>query len=358
MNNNVNKEVNNHEPILRDVAARAGVSLASASYALGHGRRSVSEPLRARVIAAAEALGYEPRPRGRRRTRCLVVAAVVPDATNSFFAEALRSIDAALRRDGHMLVIASSGDDPRREDDLVRYLHGKVDGLILAPTEAAGPAFCALGASALPVVVMDRDGQLPTVASVSIDNRDSARRATRLLAESGQSEIAIVNGPLRVSTARDRLDGYLAGLEEAGLSVQHEFICEGEFSFAAGREAVHHLLALTTRPGAIFSTSAILTSGVLFGLKEHDLSWPDDIAIVGYGDAIWASLVEPTLTVIEQPTSEMGETAVRLLLDRTQPPHAAQHVVLRSNLVLRESHWHGARRRDTPLRGSEKAGSH
>ncbi|MHB8295975.1 MAG: LacI family DNA-binding transcriptional regulator [Acidimicrobiales bacterium] len=344
------------------MATRAGVSLATASYALGDGRRSVSEPLRSRVIEAAKELGYELRPRGRRQTRSLVIAAVVPDATNSFFADALRSIEGALRRDGHMLVVASSGDDPGREDDLVRYLRGKVDGLVLAPAEAAGPAFRELAASAIPVVVMDRDSQVPEVASVSIDNRDSARRATRLLAESRQTGIAIVNGPLRVSTARDRLAGYLLGLEEAGLSLQQEFLCEGEFSFAAGRQAVHNLLRLTTRPGAIFSTSAILTSGVLFGLKEHGLCWPDDIAVVGFGDAIWASLVEPTLTVIEQPTTEMGETAVRLLLARTRPPHSPphspQHVVLSSNLVLRESHWHGARKRGSLAPALETTGRH
>lgn len=339
----MNKLVNEQRPLLRDVAARAGVSLASASYALGHGRRSVSEPLRARVALAARELGYEPGPRGRRRSRGLTIGAIVPDATNAFFSETLRAMEAALRRDGHVLLTASSADSPEIEEDLVRYLRGKVDGLVLAPAGAAGPTFREMAASGMPVVLMDRDGQCPEVASVSMDNLESARRAARVLAESGQSRIAVVNGPTRVTTARDRLDGYILALEEAGIPLRQEYLWKGEFSFAAGRQAVHELLALSERPGAIFSTSAILTSGVLFGLKEHGMRWPDDLAVVGFGDAVWASLVEPTVTVVEQPTAQMGETAVGLLLARTQPPASPQHVVLTSSLVLRESHWRGAR---------------
>lgn len=354
-------------PSLRDVAAAAGVSLATASYALKPGRRGVGEPSRQKVLRAAEHLGYEAAPPGRRTKGRLTIAAVVPDPTNSFFSEALRALELTLRGEGHRLVVASSGDEVASESDIVGFLAGKVDGLVLAPAGPLGEDVRRLG-QRLPVVIMDRDGAATEFPSVSMDNFDSARRATRVLAESGCTRIAIVNGPLRVSTTRDRVQGYLRALEEAGLAAREQYMCTGEFAFDTGRRAVHSLCQISPRPDAIFSTSAILTSGVLFALREHGLRWPDDIAVVGFGDAVWASLVDPPVTVIEQPTAELGATAARMVLaggllpggvhgggvqgggvlpggvhGGGVQPSSVRHVVLSSRLVLRDSHWNCAR---------------
>lgn len=325
---------------LRDVARRAGVSLATASYALGSGRRSVGEETRRRVVQAADDLGYRRGPRGRRPTRRLVVGVVVPDATNSFFAETLRSLERMLQGEGHAAVIASSGDDPDREEDLLRYLAGKVDALVVAPAGPLSVREQALSAR-VPIVVMDRDGAAPELPSVRLDNEASARRATRVLLESGHRRVAIVNGPLRVSSARERLAGYRSALAEIGVEEVADLVRCGEFTYDFGREAVRDLLRLPAPPDAIFSASAILTAGVLSALREHRLRWPDDVAVVGFGDAVWASLVEPAVTVVEQPTAELGATAGRLALAAVRRVTAPQHLVLASRLVVRDSHWLG-----------------
>lgn len=335
-------------PTLRAVAERAGVSLATASCALSRGRRSVSPTLRNRVFDAARELGYQPRPRGRPRGRSLTVGAVVPEATNSFFCQALRALQAALTARGHRLVVASSGDDPSVEDDLISRLASRIDGLVLTPAAGVTDATRALAARDLPVVLMDRDGDAPQFPSVSFDNFESARRATRVLLASGQRHIAIVNGPSRIGTARQRLGGYRAALSEAGVEVRDDYVRCDEFDAETARQAVHELLRLVNRPEAIFSASPISTSGVLLGLRDHRLRWPDDMAVVAFGDGVWASLVEPAVTVVEQPTAELGATAASLLLARTSSPHAAQHVVLSSRLVLRDSHWR-SQRQSLPL---------
>ena len=347
-NNNANNNANNGGarglPTLRDVAARAGVSLATASCALGQGRRGVSDAKRLRVERAAAEIGYELRPRGRRRTRPLTIGVVVPDVTNSFFGAVVGALDEALRREGHRILLAPSGEDAQLEDELVAALSSRIDALAITPAGEISPATHALARRGLPVVVMDRDagGQYPCVV---MDNCESARRATMVLVEAGFERIALVNGPARVSTARERTEGYLAALAAGGLLRDESRMYTGEFTYDEGRRAVAWLLRAERRPDAIFSTSAILTSGVLMGLRERGLAWPDDLAVVGFGDGIFASLVEPAVTVVEQPTAEMGQTVARMLISKAALAEAGR-VVLSSKLVLRDSHWRGRRDRE------------
>jgi DNA-binding LacI/PurR family transcriptional regulator len=327
-----------HSPTLRDVAMLAGVSVGSVSHALRPGGRHVSSATRTRVLDAAAQLGYKPSGRGRRPTRPLVVGAIVPDATNSFFSDTLRSIETVLRPGGHRLVVGSSGDDPATEEQLVGLIGPKIDGLVLSPAGELGPAVIEL-AERRAVVVMDRGVCLPGVPSVVLDNRASAERATRVLLDNGHRRIALVNGPLRVSTARERLAGYETALTLAGAEVMQPYIRSCEFLVAAGLQATTELLRLPERPDAIFSSSAILTLGVISALREHGLRWPDDIAVVGLGDATWASLVDPPLTVIEQPKAELGRRTAEMLLAAVRGARSTQQLTLASRLVLRESHW-------------------
>jgi len=268
---------------------------------------------------------------------------VVPDLTNTFFSAVTGALTDALAAAGHRVLVAPSREDPELEDQLVALLAPRIDGLVIAPAANVGPATLALFRRGLPVVLMDREGGAPQLPSVAMDNFDSAYRATMILVESGFQRIALVNGPQRVCTARERTDGYLAALAAGGLQRDDERVWFGEFTFPDGRRAVDWLLQAPERPDAIFSTSAILTSGVLTGLRQHGFHWPDDVAVVGFGDAIYAALVEPGVTVIEQPTRTMGEAAARILLNQANFQQEAPHVLLPSKLVLRDSHWRKAR---------------
>jgi LacI family transcriptional regulator len=188
------------------------------------------------------------------------------------------------------------------------------------------------------VVLMDRDGGATNLNRVVMDNYGSAFQATRLLIESGHRRIALVNGLQRISTARERLRGYRAALEQAGLVFDEKYVRLGPFSFDYGRQSTLDLLSLAPRPDAIFSSSVILTTGVLWSLRARRVRWPQDVAVVGFGDAAWASLVTPTLTVVEQPARQLGEVAARLLLSSNDGSSQGQQLVLESHLVLRESH--------------------
>jgi LacI family transcriptional regulator len=324
---------------MRDVARRAGVSLATVSYVVNGGPRPVSSERRERVLDAMRDLGYRPAGRGRTRARPLKVGVVVPDATNLFFSQAIAAIESVLRSEGHLLMSGSSDEHPARERDLVIAFSGaRVDGLILTPCGAVPTEAERLAERGLPVVLMDRDGGSTGLDSVVMDNYHSAFQATRLLIESGHRRVALVNGPDSVVTARERLRGYRDALAFAGLAASEQ-VQSVPFTHEDGRRAMLDLLAQPRRPDAIFSSSVILTSGVVRALQERRLRWPGDIAIVGYGDAHWTELVTPPLTVIRQPARQLGEVAVQLLLASRARREGHQHVVLESHLVLRESHW-------------------
>ncbi|HEV2358120.1 MAG TPA: LacI family DNA-binding transcriptional regulator [bacterium] len=322
------------------MAKRAGVSLATVSYVLNNGPRRVGAARRERVCAAAHELDYQPRASAPRRV--LVIGVVVPDVTNAFFARAVQGIEDVLRPAGHLVVVGSSGEDPVRERHLIQSLVRRgVAGLVLTPCAEISREAGRLGRRVAPMVIMDREGGSTGLNRVTMDNYRSAFQAVRLLWESGHRRIGLVNGPDRIDTARERLRGYTEALAFAGLPFDPGLVQSGAFSFEHGLHGTRALLGLPEPPTAVFSSSTILTAGMMWALREHRLRVPDDIAVVGFGDTIWAPLVTPPLTVIEQPSRLMGETAARLLLAAIsgEPSAGDQAVVLESRLILRESHW-------------------
>jgi LacI family transcriptional regulator len=309
------------------------------SYVVNGGPRTVSDELRQRVDAAIHELAYRPAPRGRARTRPLTFGVIVPDTGNPFFARALAGLRSVLRPGGHLLIATSSEERADLEEELLAAcVRARVNGIVMTPCGPVPDAVERLAASGTPVVLMDRDGGSTTLSRVVMDNHRSAFQATRLLIESGHRRVALVNGPASVGTARERLRGYRDALGFVGIEPDGALMRGVPFTHERGRLATLDLLSQVERPDAIFSSSAILTSGVLRALQERGLRWPDDIAVVGYGDADWAALVAPPLTVIQQPAQQLGEVAGQLLLAGHRGG-AGQHVVLESHLVLRDSHW-------------------
>lgn len=326
---------------MRDVARAAGVSIATVSYVVNNGPRPVSAHSRRRVLDAMERLGYQVR---RRRGDRMTIGVVVPDATNTFFARTLAGVQSALQP-GQYVLAASTGEDPAREQELLRLMAERgVDGLIVTPCTGVTDEMRRLPVSGTPVVIMDRDAATTSLNSVAMNDYGSAVKATRLLADSGHRRIALLNGPERIDTARERRRGYLDAIRAAGLPVVSQYVRDIEFGRDRGAAATRELLALDPPPDAIFSTSLVLTAGMLGAVREQGLSWPADIAVVGFGDALWTQMLSPPLTVVEQPAEQLGMAAAQVLLStlRDGGPGTGKHIVLESRIVLRDSHWRQA----------------
>jgi LacI family transcriptional regulator len=200
----------------------------------------------------------------------------------------------------------------------------------------------------LPVTILDRCPPTEHLNCVVMDIYESSFDATRLLIEHGHRRIALINGPDGMHTSLERRRGYVDALRLAGVEYRPEYEHCGPWTYEHGHEAMAHLTALPDAPRACFISSPMLTLGALLALRERHLAWPDDIALVGYGDPAWASVVQPPLTVVEQPVDRMGEAAANLLFAsiRHSKPTTGQKVTLRSQIVLRQSHWRTSSRND------------
>jgi DNA-binding LacI/PurR family transcriptional regulator len=240
------------------------------------------------------------------------------------------------------MIASSSNGDPDREAELPSiFTRVGVGGLLVAPSSEVSAELERLAADGLPIVLLDWDAEGNRLDRVALDNHGSAYRATRLLIENGHRRIAFVGGPELVSSAQQRLAGYRDALASARL-LEFANIRSGPYTQEAGRAAALDLLSEIHLPEAIFSGGVLLTLGVLQALRERHMRLTEDIALVGYGDTRWASLVVPPLTVIEQPVEQLGEMAVKLLLSGRSGRAVWQRVLLESRLVVRESHWRSA----------------
>ena len=326
---------------MRDVAAAAGVSLGTVHHVLNPGHRRVAPDLRERVLDAMRGLSYEPAPR-RRPDQTLEIGVVLPSLTNSFFGICLEGIQQTLSREGHLMLAAchdESVDDERRI--LLALRRRGVDGLILTPCWKVPSEVTSMVEHGLPVTILDRCSPVETLNRVVMDIYESSFDATRLLIDNGHRKIALINGPDGMDTSLERRRGYVDALRLAGLEHRPEYERCGPWTYEHGYRAMAALAALPEPPEASFLSSPMLTLGALMAMRERHLAWPDDIAIVGYGDPAWASLVEPPLTVVEQPLERMGEATANLLLAsiKHNQPAVGQMVTLRSQIVLRQSHW-------------------
>jgi LacI family transcriptional regulator len=344
---------------LGDVASAADVSVATAARALGD-YGSVSAATKERVRAAAERLGYRPNHLARSMvtgsTRTLGV--VVSDIENPFFSNALRGISDVAGDAGYEVVIVNTDEDPGIERDAVRtLLERRVDGLVVSPAVGAEPGHLQRALSGgIPVVLLDRIVLGVPGDSVGIDNRDAARSATQRLVEAGHTRIGLVTGDSAEShpglarvvgagvqtafggTTGLRVAGYRDALLQAGLPLDPALLAAEGLRPQDAAHATRRLLQLPDPPTALIGLDSLLTLGVLQGLDELGLRWPQDVSVIGFDDADWTEAVSPPLTVVAQPVQDIGRTACELLLRRLRGHDGRpEHRWLPTSLVERAS---------------------
>jgi LacI family transcriptional regulator len=332
------------QPRLVDVADRAGVSLATASRAL-NGLATVDGALRRRVLDAARAVGYRPNAfaRGLRTQRTLTLGVVIPSIANPHFTEAVQAAQDAAAAAGYTTIVCNTARDPEAEQrDLLVLTSGRVDGLILAPTQTGPAQLMALLADGPPVVLMDRRLEGVPWDWVAVDVAAGVREAVAYLAGRGRKRIALLAGPAGISTAEDKLAGYRAGLAAQGLDPDAALVVAGDYTDAGGYEATRRLLAQSPRPDAVIASNNLSAIGMTRAVLEEGLRVPEDVALVGFDNTPWTTLVRPALTLVAQPVAALGTTATRLLLDRLErpagsPPDEPRQVLLAPTLVVRQS---------------------
>lgn len=327
---------------LRDVAARAGVSIGSVS-AVVNDAAPVSPALRERVERAVAELGYVPHglARSLRLGRTNTIGLLVPDITNPHFSGLASAIEVACDRAGYTLTLCTSTDDVAKELRQLGVLRAqRVDGVILVP--GGGPGHEAGAIRRLlqgPVVLVDRTLPGLEADAVLLDNAMAARLVVDHLVELGHRRIGLVSGPERLSIAAERLGGYRVALERHGMAFDARLVVDGGFQAEPAARAALALLGRRPLVSAIVAASSHTTIGVMQALRDRGLRCPEDVSIAAIDDFAWADAFAPRLTTAAQPIQALGAAAVQRLLGRIRgslqgPPVAT---VLPPRLLVRDS---------------------
>lgn len=328
---------------IKDVATKAGVSVATVSHVM-NASRFVTEETKDRVLVAIAELGYrrDGIARSLRRNRTGTIGAVVSDITNPFFSDLVKGIENTIHgfADRLNVILCNSEEDETLERELLDVLMEKrVDGLIIAPAGGNLAYLEALGRDGPPMVFVDR--AMPSVAAdtVTVDNVSASRVAVRHLIDRGRVRITVLKATLHASSIEDRVQGYRLTMAEAGLSVTPGWIVESASNIDAAHEAGRRLLALSPRPDAVFTTNNFMTLGLMRALNEAGLSCPADIAILGFDDFQWAEAFRPRITAVAQSGYQQGAEAARLLAARITKTESGPpvHRVIGTQLIIRES---------------------
>jgi DNA-binding LacI/PurR family transcriptional regulator len=331
-------------PTLEVVAARAGVSRATASRVL-RGASNVSQEARDAVVQAAHDIGYTP----NRAARSLVtrrsdsVAFLVAESEDRLFGDPyflsmLRGAQIEIAASGLQLLFVIASTAAESEQFKHYAAGGHVDGVLLISLHGDDQLPQALERLGVPTVLNGRPlSDDPSLCYVDSDNVAGGAAATEVLIARGARHIATITGPQDMGVGQDRLAGYVAALRRVGRAPFERLIALGDFTVDGGTRAMHRLLTASPDVDAVFAASDLMAIGAMRAIEESGRRIPDDVAVVGFDDVREASLTAPPLTTVRQPIGDLGRTMAHLLLRRLDGEDPPRAMVLPVEVVHRES---------------------
>ncbi|MEI7844888.1 MAG: LacI family DNA-binding transcriptional regulator [Chloroflexota bacterium] len=363
-------------PTQADVAKIAGVSqLAGFAKRVLNQSETVKVPKKThqRVFDAMEQLGYVPNcsmARSLRSGQTQTIGLVVPDNSNPFFAEIARLIEDVFFQHGNSVILCNTDGDAEKESAYVDVLVAKqIDGVIFITANGSVTALKKLQESGIPYIVADRDipDTLRGADLVMVDNQAGGYLASMSLIELGLRKIVCITGPHKTSSG-DRVLGYQKALTEAGIAVDPDLIVPGDYHIEGGLAAMNRILEAGLNPDGVFACNDMMAIGAMRSIKAHGFRIPEDISVVGFDDIFLARFakqiaVDPQLTTISQPISEIVANVTRLLFREariqnkkdSKPDTEPQKIILQPSLrfAVRDSTRRLARSHALSLNGCE-----
>jgi LacI family transcriptional regulator len=323
---------------LEDVARAAGVGPMTVSRTI-NGHPYVAEETAKKVRAVIRQLGYRPNHAARMLTGQLSrsIGLIVPDIADTFFSVVIHAVQETARASGYLVWLAASDEDPANEAAQVEMMtHHPVDGILLVPCDSRNRYLKTLVSGTMPIVTIDRPIEIATTDSVGVENRRGARMAVEHLLQHGYKKIACVAANSHLLTIKERITGYKESMRRAKLPCPKELRLSSP-TFV--KSAVSELFGSRTRPDALFTANNASTIWVIEALQELKIEIGKDVALVGFDDVDFFTLITPPITAVRQPAAELGNMAARLLLQRIKGEFKASSVrtVLPVTLTIRES---------------------
>ncbi|MCC8164703.1 MAG: LacI family transcriptional regulator [Planctomycetes bacterium] len=329
---------------IKDIAVRAGTSVATAGRALG-GYGHVSAATRAKVVAAAKALDFQPNPSARslKGKSTNTIGLMIANVRVPFFSMLVRAVEDAAIEKGFSVIVCNIDDDRDKEQEYLTLLRNKrVDGLIVCSaftSRAEMPSkVAAIYECEIPTVFLDRKVEGLARPAVQTDNTTGTALAVNHLVNLGHTRIALATHLPNIDSIRNRIHGFKQALKTHGLKVEPSLIAmRGTHALQNGIDAGKALLQRRNPPTAIITINALITFGVLAAIKELGLAIPGDVALVGWDDFELADIMTPTISVIAQPTYSLGSIATTTRFGMIYLKGAGESVLLSPQLIGRVS---------------------
>ena len=336
-------------PTIKDVAKRAGVSIATVSNVI-NGTRFVSNELQTRVRAAVEELGYRPSAVGRslRKGKSFSIGVLLPDPRNQFFQIVAEGIEEQAELHRHGVWYCNTRDEPSRERTCMSMMAERgVDGIIVAPSPGGRESIRPFLEAGLSVVLIVRQIERFEADQVFADSIEGAYEATRYLIQLGHRRVGLLTGVREIQTFKERLFGHQKALLDHGIPFDPELVLDAYSHVEEGCEATKHLLD-STDATAVFATNYPMTLGALKAIGDLGLACPEEVSLIGFDDLDCAVVVRPHLTVVDQKPYEIGHMAAAMLFERVHSRGRKQPdprtVKISPQLVVRDSAAEPARR--------------
>jgi LacI family transcriptional regulator, repressor for deo operon, udp, cdd, tsx, nupC, and nupG len=327
---------------IKDIAQKAGVSIATVSHALRNPGR-VSEATREKVLAAVKEVGYTPNQMGvsLRTAKSGSIVAIIPDVSDTFNFGVIKAIEEVAFNRGYSVLLGDTQGSEKRERKYASMVQSRqADGIILfsnrLPFDISDdkPAF-----EQIPPLINSCElvsgVELPTV---TIDDKQAAIDATNHLIDYGHTDIAVITGNMDHPSSQRRLEGFKQAMEQANLPINSKYIALGDYTIQCGETGTRQLLVNKTRPTAIFCFCDETALGCISTLRTQGFEVPNDISVMGFDDIRFSRHFSPPLTTIAQPVEQIGEMCATLLLDLIdgKKPEKFENI-LPHRLVIRES---------------------
>jgi LacI family transcriptional regulator len=323
-----------------DVAKKADVSIATVSRVL-NGSDKVKAVTRERILAIINEMKYAPSPaaRGLIMRKTEAIGLLLPDLHGEFFSEVIRGADEAIQDQGYHLIVSSSHNDPIEIAAALRFMRGRVDGLVVMSPQVESELLLTNLPKSLPVVLLNCHINNPHFDTIVTDGFGGAKDMISYLLDIGHTRIAVIKGGEKNIESQERLRGYRTAFVNRGIPFNTSLEFSGDFTEASGFEAARKILDCADRPTAIFAFNDSMAIGAIGAIREAGLRIPNDISICGFDDIPVAKYLSPTLTSVHIPIHELGSMAISRVFDRLQKRTKgdASHIFVPTTLSIRNS---------------------
>jgi DNA-binding LacI/PurR family transcriptional regulator len=333
-----------HQTTILDIAKELNISKSTVSRALTD-HPNVNPNTKKLVLELAEKMDYQ---RNMLAISLITntsntIGIMVPEFTSSYFPKVVVAAQEEANKEGYNIIISQSNETYETEVANAKVmLANQVDGLIVSITKETKnfDHLKVFQRKGIPIVFFNRICEEMIVPKVIVDDYEGAFEAVEHLISTGKKRIAHLAGPNTLAISKKRLNGYLDALKKHNIPVDEDIIIPYDLTLSKVKIYIKHLLGLDNPPDAIFAINDPTAIEAIKIIKEHGLCIPKDVAIVGFSDDYAADLIEPPLTTMAQPVTEMGKTAIRMVLDqmkRDVNDWKATTKMLKTKLIIRKS---------------------